>query len=77
MIHTIPHATELDVSTDTGTKGELKNENSSRSNLQPTAKMKKQDLLALDLQTLEDARQFIKHLVERVEELENPIGPSG
>ena len=35
------------------------------------------DLLALDIQTLTDARQFIVHLVERIEELENPIGPPG
>jgi len=34
-------------------------------------------LLALDHQTLEDARDFIKHLVERIEELENHIGPLG
>ena len=33
------------------------------------------DLMELDLQTLRDARDFIGHLVERIEELENPIGP--
>ena len=32
-------------------------------------------LLALDHETLEDARDLIIHLVERIEELENPIGP--
>jgi len=33
------------------------------------------DLLALDIRTLLDARHYIEHLVERIEELENPIGP--
>jgi len=33
------------------------------------------DLLALDIRTLLDARHYIGHLVERIEELENPIGP--
>jgi len=32
-------------------------------------------LLALDHETLEDARDFIIYLIERIEELENPIGP--
>jgi len=32
-------------------------------------------LLALDHETLEEARDLITHLVERIEELENPIGP--
>jgi len=35
------------------------------------------NILALDRQTLSDARQLIAHLVERIEELENPIGPPG
>ena len=33
------------------------------------------DLLALDIRTLLDAQHYIGHLVERIEELENPIGP--
>ena len=34
-------------------------------------------LLDFDIQILRDARDFIGHLTERIEELENPIGPPG
>ncbi len=33
------------------------------------------NMLGLDRRTLSDAYDFIGHLVERIEELENPIGP--